>query len=373
MKHTPFLTIMSVATAAMVAVGCSHKSDTASSHPVDIDVAEVQVDSVVLYKEYPATLTAISKVDIVARVNGYLRTQSYSAGDHVEKGTVLFAIEPDQYQDAVNKARADLANAKSANEYATQQYAAMNKALQSDAVSQMEVLQAKSNMEQSAAEIRSAEAALQTALTNLGYCTVRAPFSGTVSASGPSVGAYVGGGSSPVTLATIYDNSKLHANFYIEDGSLLRTYMNENNRSMIDYDSIPLTFSEELPHSYAGRLDYMAPDVNTSTGTLKVRATVDNPYNELRDGMYATIYLPYKVDPQAMLIKDSSISTDQLGKYVYLVNDSNKVVYTPIKVGSLVNDTMRVVTEGLRPGARYVTKALLKVRSGMEVTPVLTK
>ena len=83
--------------------------------------------------------------------------------------------------------------------------------------------------------------------------------------------------------------------------------------------------------------------------------------------------LPYAVDPKAILIKDASIGTDQKGKYVYVVNDDNKVVYTPIEVGELIDDTMRIVTEGLTPDSRYVTKALLKVRDGMTVKPIDTK
>jgi multidrug efflux pump subunit AcrA (membrane-fusion protein) len=87
--------------------------------------------------------------------------------------------------------------------------------------------------------------------------------------------------------------------------------------------------------------------------------------------MYLTIGLPYSIAPKAILINDASIGTDQLGKYVYVVNGSNKVVYTPVKVGGIVNDTMRVVTDGLTPDSRYVTKALLKVRDGMSVKPVM--
>ena len=89
--------------------------------------------------------------------------------------------------------------------------------------------------------------------------------------------------------------------------------------------------------------------------------------------MYATVMLPYALDPKAILIKDAAISTGQLGKYVYVVNDSNKVVYTPIKVGELYQDTLRIVSEGLSPADRYVTKAMLKVRDGMEVKPVVQK
>ena len=89
--------------------------------------------------------------------------------------------------------------------------------------------------------------------------------------------------------------------------------------------------------------------------------------------MYATVMLPYAIDPKAIVIKDASIGTDQLGKYVYVVNDSNRVVYTPIKVGELYQDSLRIVNDGLAPTDRYVTKALLKVRDGMEIKPVETK
>ena len=134
-----------------------------------------------------------------------------------------------------------------------------------------------------------------------------------------------------------------------------------------------MIFSEKLPHEYTADLTYLAPDVDASTGTLALMADIDNKYNELKAGMYVTVRLPYKVDPQAMLVRDASIGTDQLGSYVYVVNDSNRVVYTPVKTGDLIADTMRIVESGLRPGDRYVRSAMLKVRNGMTVEPYQAK
>lgn len=128
-----------------------------------------------------------------------------------------------------------------------------------------------------------------------------------------------------------------------------------------------------MQHNYTGNLFYVAPDVDSSTGTLVLKASVDNPYGELKAGMYTTITLPYKKVDDAILVKDASIGTDQAGKYLYVVNDSSRVVYTPIKVGDLVNDSMRLVTSGLTPHSRYVTQALLKVRDGMKVKTVTVK
>ena len=134
---------------------------------------------------------------------------------------------------------------------------------------------------------------------------------------------------------------------------------------------MPLKFEQPLAHDYYADLNYLSPSVNQSTGTFNMKAEVKNPYGDIKPGMYVTIDLPYGNNPKAILINDASIGTDQLGKYVYVVNDSDKVVYTPIKIGGLYNDSLRVVNEGLTSRSRYVTSALLKVRDGMTVKPVL--
>lgn len=366
--------IFVVAVLGLATASC-HKKDVkdTDSAPQEVEVAKVVVDSVTLSKSYPGTIGAKSAVDVVARVNGYLVAQDYENGDNVKKGQVLFRIEDTQYRDAVQQAKATLDNAKSELEYAEKNYAAMRKALESDAVAQIQVLESKNNYEQAQAAVENAKAALETAQTNLGYCVVRAPFDGTMTKGAYSTGAYIGGAGSPVVLGSIYDNRNFWANFSIEDGSFLRSQMNDNNRHLIDYNNVPVKFSEELPHSYSGPLSYISPNVDTGTGTLALRIGIESPWGELRNGMYCTVDLPYKFDPAAIMVKDASISTSQTNKYVYIVNDSNQVVYTPIEIGDMANDSMRIVTSGLKGNERYVTKALLKVRPGMEVKPVLEK
>lgn len=363
-----------LAAVILLAAGCSKKNGRQEGGEIPtIDVAEAVTDSVVISKTYPAVLRADNSADVVARVNGYLLSQNYNSGDRVKKGQVLFRIEDTQYRDAVTQAQAALENARSAYAYASKNYEAMQRALQSDAVAQIQVLEAKNALEQSQAQIKNCEAALSTARTQLSYCTVAAPFDGVMTTSEYSPGAYIGGAGQPVKLATIYDDSKVKAEFSIDDASFQRSLTNENGRSKINYGHVPVSFSEELPHKYEGDLYYISPDVNTGTGTLNLRLMLDNPYHELRDGMYCTVSLPLKVMENAVLVKDASISTSQTDKYLYVVNDSNRVVYTPITVGDMANDSMRIVTSGLEGGEKYVTRALLKVRAGMEVNPRVEK
>lgn len=374
MRHpVKILTAFALSAALLIASGCKKdKKDSAQEAPV-IDVAQAQTDSVVVHSEYPGTLTALREVDLVARVDGTLTSKPANPGTRVNSGTVLYTIEPTQYADAVRRAEASLADAVASEDYARDHYAAMNKALQSDAVSRMEVLQAKSALESATAAVSSARAQLQTARTTLGYCTVRAPFVGHISSSDYSVGAYIGGAAQPVKLGTIYDDSKVKVSFSVDDVTLSKI---ENSRQnpvlMAMMDSLPLIFDTGVRGRYTANLTYLSPAVDKATGSMSIQAEIDNPDGELHSGMYCKIMLPEAVMPEAVLVRDASIATDQLGKYLYVVNDSDQVVYTPVKVGETVNDSMRVITKGLAPGDRYVTKALLKVRDGMHITPRLT-
>lgn len=359
-----------VALAALSVSSCkTGESHKPSEEALPVDMARAMTDSVTIYKKIPGVLHAANHVDLVARVSGNLRSINYQSGAIVSKGQLLFTIEDTRYRDAVQQARSQLESARSAYEYAKSHYDAMLKALKSDAVSQMEVKQAKSAMEQAQASINNSQAALQEASTQLGYCRIYAPFTGRITAAAPSVGAFINGEAAPQSLATIYDDSKMQAYFTIEDAAFLKNFAyNKGNHA--DYDSIPISFSESLPHAYHGKLHYLAPDIDPSTGQMQLRAEIDNPYGELRDGMYVTVQLPTGVDPKAVVVKDAAISTDQLGKYLYTVNDSNRVVYTHVETGELANDSMRIITSGMKAGTPYVTKALLKVRPGIEIKPV---
>lgn len=361
-------------TLSTLSVSCKSSGDKTSegSQAMPVDVAEVTVDSVVIHKSYPGYLIADQRIDIVARVNGYIVGKYYADGKRVRKGTVLFSIEDSQYRDQLRQAEAQLATAIATNDYNTRHYTAMKKALETDAVSQMDVLQAESAVAQSEAAIKSARAAVASAKTMLGYCTIVAPIDGKVAAPAHSTGEYVAGAGAPVVLATVFNDDIVKAKFAIEDAQYMQVAHNKETGA-IDYTKIPISFSDELNHSYVGSLGYEAPDVKTSTGTLDMDVAIPNTHDELKAGMYAVVNLPIASDPQAILVKDASIGTDQLGKYVYLVNDSNKVVYTSIETGELANDSMRIVTKGLKKGDRYVTRALLKVRSGMSVNPIMNK
>ena len=356
-----------------VLTGCKEKKDAGAMKGMPtlaISVAKPIVKDITLTKDYPGYLTTEKTVNLVARVNGTLRSVSYVPGGRVKKGQLLFVIEPTLYNDKVAQAEAELKTAQAQLEYARNNYSRMKEAVKSDAVSQIQVLQSESSVTEGVAAVSNAEAALSTARTNLGYCYVRAPFDGTISKSTVDVGSYIGGSLQPVTLATIYKDDQMYAYFNVADNQWLEMSMNNQQPTKELPKKIMVQLGKEGTESYPATLDYLSPNVDLNTGTLMVRANFDNPQGVLKSGLYVSITLPYGEADHAILVKEASIGTDQLGKFLYAVNDSDIVHYRHIEIGQLINDTLRQVLGGLSPQERYVTEALMKVRDGMKIKPI---
>ena len=355
---------------AMLTLSACHngvRKENGGSMPVE--VATPVVKDITLKREYPGYLDADATIPIVGRVNGTLIERNFTEGKRVKKGDMLFVIEPTLYKNAVIQSEAALQTAKAELEYANSNYERMKVAINSDAVSQIELLQAKSRVESCKAAVDNARAALSSANTKLQYCYIKAPENGIIGLRQQPVGAYISGEMNPVELCRLYKDDIMYAYFEISDRQWLKKV--EKGDSSIDQSHITFSMAGGKMFTWDATIDYLAPDVNLSTGTLKVRAEMKNEGGFLKPGSYISIQLPYDNIRNAILINDASIGTDQLGKYIYVVNDSNKVVYRRIETGSLVNDTLRLITRGLAPDERYVTKALLKVRNSMQVTPIM--
>ncbi len=350
--------------------GCSERRENVTAESLPIEVALPVVQEVTLTREYPGYLDADATVAIVGRVNGTLEGSYYTAGQRVKKGDILFIIEPTQYKDAVKQAEAALQTAKANLEYAENNYERMKIAIKRDAVSQIELLQSQTNVATGKAAVSNAEAQLNSAKTNLEYCYIRAPHDGLMSLSTLSAGSYVAGAGSPVTLATLYKDDIMYSYFDITDNEWLQR-MKRGKVEQDDY--ITFNLGGDNYFRRKAKMDYLSPNVELSTGTLRVRAELKNDDGFLKAGSYISVILPYSKVPEGILIKDASIGTDQLGKFIYVVNNSNITEYRHIETGDVVNDSMRLVTSGLKKDERYVTKGLMKVRNGMKITPIMEK
>lgn len=349
--------------------GCKKKEEKDSEKKImSVEVAQPMIDSIVLKESYPGNLMAHQQVDIMARVDGIIKKVHVPSGSKVMKGQLLYSIEDTKYRDAVIQAKANIKTAESSKAYYTRQVEAMQKAYKDKAVSEIELLQAESNLEQSISQIENYKAVLKNAETMLGYCEVRAPFDGTISLQNYDEGAYINGETTPIKINTIYNDDILYAYISIPESLFIKVQKSSSKKGL-KLDSVAVNFTEPLEHKYYSKINYEAPEVNPSTGTVTLRFDLNNKYKELKSGMYVNIELPYGIASNALLIKDASIMTDEHGKYVFTVNDSNKVVYTPISVGEVYQDTLRILESGLTPDSHYIVDALLKVKNGEIVKP----
>ena len=369
-KQITYMKKLYFAVALLAITACHKKAEpTTNAAALPIEVAAPTVRDITLTREYPGYLKADATIPIMGRVNGTIIKRNFTEGSHVKKGDLLYVIEPTLYENAVAQAEASLQTAIAQQEYAHSNYERMQAAISSNAVSKIELLQAKSNVESSNAAVDNAKAALKTAKTKLGYCYVTAPVDGSISLTKQPTGAYIAGEMSPVELCRLYKDDIMYAFFDIPDIQWLRKTVATNNS--IDQSGITFTLGEGNAIERNATIDYLSPNVNTGTGTLQIRAMLPNSDGLLKSGSYISIIMPYDRIENALLVKDASIGTDQTGKFIYVVNDSNEVEYRRIETGSIIDDTLRLVTAGLEPGERYVTKALLKVRNGMPITPIM--
>ena len=366
------LTITSLVIAFLFSCDSKGKKNVTAEIP-KVDVANPIVKPIVLHRDYPGYLKSNNIVDVVGRVNGYVIKQNFSSGQYINEGDLLYIIEPTIYETRVNQAEANLSSAKATLDYYENNYQRMLEAAKSDAISQIDLIQAETNVRTAQANVESAKASLKSAQTTLSYCYIKAPISGFLTTSGAGEGEYVSGSDgNPFKLTTIYNNDPMYAYFNIEDNQYLMMKINSNENVWASRlpKKVYVNMQEGGFPPIEATPNYISPYVNLKTGTLTLRAFFENAEYDLKSGMYCTVSLPYGEDDKAILIPDASTGTDQLGRYIYVVDNNNIVSYRHIETGEIIDDTLIQVKSGLSPDERFVTKALLKVRAGMKVEPI---
>lgn len=336
-------------------------------------VEKPEIRDIVYKLYYPGFLQSEQVVDIISRTEGYLEKMNVKPGQTVREGDVLFVIEPKNYEDKLKEAEASLETAKANLTLAETTLGRMKEAAKSNAVSELDVIQAQTQVDLCKAAVKKAESGKSLAETNLDYCYVKAPCSGRVSVNRVDVGNYV----TPKTqLATLYKDDNMYVNFSIEASKLIwaQGQAKSSNIKLGKGDKfetvyVSLTDSKGNVYSYSANLDYLSPSADISTGTVEMRAVVKNDEKELNNGVLVNISVPFKNVEKAVLIPESSIGTDQSGRYIYVV-ENDTVRYRSVQVGQLESDNKREIVKGLEADEWYITQALTKVRNGQVISPI---
>ncbi|MGY3548693.1 RND family efflux transporter MFP subunit [Bradyrhizobium sp. USDA 4472] len=364
------------ATMAMVALaGCEEKNTFVAPPPPKVDVATPVQRPVTRYVEATGNTAPIKSVDLVARVQGFLQTIEYTDGTFVKQGTQLFTIEPETYKLKLDQARAAEAGAEASVRQAEADFNRQAELVQRQAVSQATLDTSTSTRDNAQANLQQARANTGIAELNYSYTKVSAPFDGIVSAHMVSVGELVGV-ASPTQLATIVAMDPIWVNFTVNEQDVLRIRAEAQRRGLTAADlkqfPIEIGLQTETGYPHEGKLDYVAPTLNSSTGTLAVRGLVPNDKRVLLPGYFVRVRVPFDQDKNALLVPDSALGSDQGGRYLLVANNDNVVEQRKVQIGPTDNG-LRVIESGLKPDDRVVISGLLRVIPGQKIDPQQTK
>ena len=354
----------------VVVAACGQDNRYAAPPPLKVAVAAPDAQDVTRYFEATGNAAAINTVDLVARVQGFVQAISYTDGDFVKKGTSLFTIEPEPYKLKVESAKASVTSAKAAMKQNEAEFQRQADLVTKQISTQANYDKALAQRDSSQADLQSAQANEQQAEINLGYTDVVAPFDGVVSARQVSIGQLVGANSTTV-LSTIVQLDPIYVNFNVSERDVLevRADLARTGRTVADLLGIPVEIGLQTESGYLhkGKLDYVAPTVDPSTGTLVARATLQNSDRVLLPGYFVRVRIPSRPQP-GLLVPDVALGSDQGGRYVLVANKDNVVEQRRVDPGQLVGE-LRVIEKGLTKDDRVIVGGVMRAIPGQKVDP----
>lgn len=337
-----------------------------SSPATAVEVATVSSRMMTDWHEYSGRLEAVEHVDIRPLVSGTLTAVHFTDGSLVHKGDLLFTIDPRPYQAAVDQARAQLAAARARAAYTASDLARGKRLLAENAIAKRDYEEKRNASSEAAANLQAAQAVLESADLDLEHTRIVAPISGRVSRAELTVGNVVAAGAGSAPLTSLVSTSRMYAAFDVDEQSFLKVI---NPARVSDSAAMPilLGLADEAGYSRRGRLVSVDNRLDTSSGTIRVRAVFDNPDGALVPGLYARIRLGGGAPHQTILIDERAIGTDQDKRYVVVVGEHDKTAYREVQLG-VGEKGLRVVEAGLKVGERIVVNGLQRIRPGDQVT-----
>lgn len=366
-----------VASAAMF-TGCSGNSgqqqgmQMSAPEIATITLAPQQAN---LETTFPATIQGKTDIAIRPQVTGFITKVNVDEGQHVRKGQVLFTLDQVQFQAAVDQAQAQVNSAQTAVNTAKMTADSKKKLYDKNIISEYEYQLSQNSLRQAEASLATAKAALVNAKKNLAYTVVTAPSDGVVG-SIPNREGSLASPSSAQPLTTVSDNSQVYAYFSLTEKDLLAMTNNGTNSLDAAIKSMPevqLRLSDGTTYPLSGKVATVSGVIDNTTGSSSVRALFNNPQGVLRSGATGVIVMPSDME-NVLIIPQKATFELQDRRFVYVVNDSNKVVSTPITIDPNNDGKNFVVTSGLKAGDRVAVEGVgTRLSDGMVITPSAPK
>jgi RND family efflux transporter MFP subunit len=373
-KFSYIITVLIIACAALIIWHfVLKKSETRPQSPMQqppgVPVALPEVRDVEDFYEFTGNVKELRQVDIKARVEGFLLTVDFNDGEHVKKGDLLFTIEPNEYIDARDQAKAQLLSDEAALLSAQLDYKRIEKAVQTNAVSKQQLSTAKATHDKAQAQVMASQAQLNNANLNLSYTRIESPLTGKISQRYVDPGNLIGA-SNQTLLATVVQTQPIYVYFNVSEVVLQQYFLARNIQNPVAQNQqVQVGYPEQQDYPFRGFLDFINNKIDPNTGTILMRAQMPNEEEKLFPGMFVRVRLPAGIQKNSILVQEKALNSDIGGKYLFTVDPNNIVHINYVIPGRKVGDFV-VILSGLNSRQKYVISGFHLLRPGSTITPM---
>ena len=358
--------------AAFVA-GCDNENQSSKqANLLNVDVLNMQPQDIPLTFAFTARAQGYKETEVRARVGGILLKRNYKEGSEVEEGSVLFQIDPEPYEIALKQAEAKLAQNQAELKNAQAQYERTDALFKKGYASQKTLDDAIAKADSLKATVQMSEANVDEAKLNLSYTTVTAPISGLTSLEAQSEGSLISTTGSTALLTTITQINPIYVLFSVSENELMAI------TNMVDSGKVKnpregkdiyakLELSDGSIYNEEGKINFITPNIDTSTGTVTLRAVFPNDQNRIRPGQFVRLILEGLTRVDALVVPQTAVMQDANGSYVYCLDKDNIVKIVPVKIGLNTANNEWIIDNGLKPNDKVIVSDLMKLRQGMTV------
>ncbi|MDL5511129.1 efflux RND transporter periplasmic adaptor subunit [Arenibacter sp. M-2] len=345
------------------------------SQAMPVEVSTPVFEKITEWDEYTGRFEASNRVEVRARVSGFLESVNFVDGQKVKKGDVLFTIDDRPFKIALDQANADLSQARASLKTAVDNFERVESLRESGAVSIEEYDRRKQALEYAKASIQLSQARVDDAKLNLEFTRVRAPIGGLVSRDRVNEGNLIDGGAANSTLlTTIVDTSPIDFYFIGSESDYLKyvRLARSGKRGAARSEGIPvfIKLQDETDFVHEAKVDFVDNEIDNSTGTIETRAVLENKDGLLEPGMFGKARIMGSAEYEAIMIPDHIIGTNQSIRFVYVLGDDNLVTVRNVTLGPLHSNGLRIIRKGLSREDKLITNNIQKIGPGMVVAPI---
>lgn len=368
--NCPLSILLLIAVLSLFLAACGDQKEEAvqEQKAVPLKVVKAETRDMPNYGEFIATISAAKTVDVRARVAGFLQTKNFREGAEVEKGELLFVIDPKTFREDLKQAQSGLEYNRALLEKAKKDYERFKKLYDEGVVSREEFESYQTSLATYKAQVRDNSAQVENARIQLGYTKIYSPIDGIIGRVQVDVGNLVGQGENTL-LATVSTTDPLYVSFSVSEADYLRA-KRDKDMAKTGQREVRMILADGSEYDQVGVFDMVDRAVDPTTGTLGIRVSFPNPDGLLRPGQYAKVRVPIDVIKDAVIIPARAVIDTQGMKSVYVVDDSGTVVNQPVKLGFTSREFI-VVLDGIKSGEMVIADGVRRVRPGMLIKPIV--